>query len=109
MQLTGTGRPAKSVSRLIYSIIERRDKMNKVTRIASCIAALLALFVLSAASWAQSTDRSELTQFLNETASQGPPPPIGTRITMANWQQYKQFMPFGMVKLFEGQYQEQLG
>ncbi len=59
--------------------------------------------------WAQtSTDRSELDSFLKETANQGPPPPIGTKITNANWQQYKAFMPFGMVKLFEGRYQWQM-
>jgi hypothetical protein len=33
---------------------------------------------------------------------QGIPP--GTKITMQNWQQYKQFMPDGMVALFEGKY-----
>ena len=31
--------------------------------------------------------------------------PVGTKITMSNWQQYQQFMPFGMVQLFEGKYQ----
>jgi hypothetical protein len=30
--------------------------------------------------------------------------PIGTVITMSNWQQYKQFMPDGMVDLFQGTY-----
>jgi hypothetical protein len=28
----------------------------------------------------------------------------GTRITLQNWQQYKQFMPLGMQKLFAGSY-----
>jgi hypothetical protein len=28
--------------------------------------------------------------------------PVGTKITMQNWQQYKQFMPDGMAVLFEG-------
>ncbi|MBF6571364.1 MAG: DUF1329 domain-containing protein [Candidatus Binataceae bacterium] len=28
--------------------------------------------------------------------------PIGTKITMANWQQYQAFMPDGMVQLFQG-------
>jgi Protein of unknown function (DUF1329) len=79
--------------------------VNKISRIIWSLAAVLAAFVLPAIGRAQSTDRSELTQFLNETANQGPPPPVGIRITMANWQQYKQFMPFGMVKLFEGKYQ----
>src|SRR6266481_4705335 len=30
--------------------------------------------------------------------------PPGTTITMQNWQQYRQFMPDGMVELFEGKY-----
>ena len=30
--------------------------------------------------------------------------PPGTTITMQNWQQYKQYMPDGMVALFEGKY-----
>src|SRR5229473_6713424 len=30
--------------------------------------------------------------------------PPGTRITMQNWQNYKQFMPDGMIWLFEGKY-----
>jgi hypothetical protein len=30
--------------------------------------------------------------------------PPGTKITMQNWQQYKAFMPDGMIALFEGQY-----
>jgi hypothetical protein len=30
--------------------------------------------------------------------------PPGTRITMQNWQNFKQFMPDGMVALFEGKY-----
>jgi hypothetical protein len=30
--------------------------------------------------------------------------PIGTVITTANWQQYRQFMPDGMAALFEGKY-----
>src|SRR5260370_42155072 len=30
--------------------------------------------------------------------------PVGTKITMQNWQQYKQFMPDGMIALFDGKY-----
>jgi len=41
--------------------------------------------------------------WLDATKDQGTIPP-GTKITMANWQQYKQFMPVGMVALFEGKY-----
>src|SRR6185437_9225278 len=28
--------------------------------------------------------------------------PVGTKITMANWKQYKAFMPDGMIELFKG-------
>jgi len=63
----------------------------------------LLLLVLPALGWAQSTDRSEMDQWVKDTANQGTVPTSGT-ITMSNWQQYKQFMPLGMQKLFEGIY-----
>jgi Protein of unknown function (DUF1329) len=63
----------------------------------------LLLLVLPALGWAQSTDRSEMDQWVKDTANQGTVPTSGT-ITMSNWQQYKQFMPLGMQKLFEGTY-----
>jgi hypothetical protein len=44
-----------------------------------------------------------MQDWLNTTKNQGTIPP-GTRITMANWQNYKQFMPVGMVTFFEGKY-----
>src|SRR5277367_5079692 len=37
------------------------------------------------------------------SAADNPPPP-GTEITLANWQQYKAFMPLGMQYLFAGKY-----
>jgi hypothetical protein len=55
-----------------------------------------------------STDVRELQQFLQDTQNQGSPPPVGTKITINNWQQYKAFLPFGMVKLFQKQYQWQM-
>ena len=39
------------------------------------------------------------------TASAGGSIPPGTMITTQNWQQYKQFMPEGMIGLFDGSYQ----
>jgi hypothetical protein len=30
--------------------------------------------------------------------------PVGTTITYANWQNFKEFMPYGMISLFEGNY-----
>ncbi|MBV8054228.1 MAG: DUF1329 domain-containing protein, partial [Deltaproteobacteria bacterium] len=59
--------------------------------------------LLPSLGWAQSTDRSEMDQWLKASEHQGDIP-IGTKITMANWQQYKQFMPLGMIELFEGRY-----
>jgi hypothetical protein len=50
-----------------------------------------------------STDRSELDDFLKATQNQGDLP-VGTKITMENWEKYKAFMPFGMTVLFEGKY-----
>ena len=50
-----------------------------------------------------STDYSEMADWMKMTANQGSIPE-GTTITMSNWQQYKQFMPLGMIKLFEGVY-----
>jgi hypothetical protein len=45
----------------------------------------LILVLLAPMVCAQSTDRSELDQFLKETANQGPPPPAGTKITEFKW------------------------
>jgi hypothetical protein len=55
--------------------------------------------------WAQSasTDFSEMHQWVTDGEHQVVPP-VGTSITMANWQQYKSVMPLGMIKLFEGSY-----
>jgi hypothetical protein len=44
-----------------------------------------------------------MDQWLKATEHQGDLP-IGTKITMANWQQYKQFMPLGMIEEFSGRY-----
>jgi hypothetical protein len=53
--------------------------------------------------WAQSTDRSAVDDWLKMSEKQGDVP-MGTKITQQNWQQYKQFMPLGMIKMFEGSY-----
>ena len=65
--------------------------------------ALGMLLVLPSLGRAQSTDRSEMDQWVKDTANQGAEP-AGAKITMANWAQYKQFMPLGMQKLFTGEY-----
>jgi hypothetical protein len=61
------------------------------------------LALLPALVSAQTTDRSEMDQWVKDTAHQVEPP-VGTVITMANWQQYKSVMPLGMQKLFQGVY-----
>jgi hypothetical protein len=66
------------------------------------LALLIAFFPASGR--AQTTDDiSEMDQWVKDTQNQGTLPP-GTKITMANWQQYKNFMPLGMQKFFEGTY-----
>ncbi|MGH7916291.1 MAG: DUF1329 domain-containing protein [Candidatus Binataceae bacterium] len=67
------------------------------------VCALMALPTIGRAQ--SSTDITDLQQFLKSTEKQGPVPASGTKITQSNWRQYKQFMPFGMVMLFEGKYQ----
>jgi hypothetical protein len=64
---------------------------------------VVSIALLPAIGWSQSTDRSEMDQWLKTSEHQGDLP-VGTKITMANWQQYQQFMPLGMIKLFEGHY-----
>ena len=39
-----------------------------------------------------------------EAAVTGSSDPVGTRITIQNWQKYREYMPDGMVALFEGKY-----
>ena len=71
--------------------------------LARMIATGLLLLALPAFGLAQSTDRSEMDQWVKDTSNQGAAP-VGAKITMANWQQYKNFMPVGMQKLFQGVY-----
>jgi len=66
------------------------------------IVAIVLLLALQSFAWAQGVDRSEFDQWLKDSAHQGSDIPVGTKITMSNWQQYKQFMPFGLVAFFQG-------
>ena len=63
----------------------------------------LALLLLPSLAPAQSTDRSEMNQWITMTEHQKDVP-VGTTINMSNWQQYQDVMPLGMIKLFQGQY-----
>jgi hypothetical protein len=61
------------------------------------------LMVLPSAGLAQQVDRSAMDQWLQSSEHQGTLP-VGTKITMSNWLQYQQFMPFGMIQMFKGVY-----
>ncbi len=73
----------------------------------------LAVFMAVALAWGAATTLARadetftppapMQQWLKDTVNQGTIAP-GTTITMSNWQQYKQFMPYGMQTLFEGKY-----
>jgi hypothetical protein len=77
---------------------------HEMKRFASVLVVAAMVLSLSRLGWAQAgTDFSEMDQWVKDTAHQGDIT-IGTKITMSNWQQYKQFMPLGMIKLFEGTY-----
>jgi hypothetical protein len=67
------------------------------------VAAGLLMALLPSPLRAQQTDRSEMDDWVKMSQNQGDIP-VGTKITMQNWQQYKQFMPLGMIKLFQGVY-----
>jgi hypothetical protein len=62
----------------------------------------LVFALLPSLGWAE-TDRSEMDEWLKMSQNQKDLP-IGTTITMSNWQQYQDVMPLGMIKLFQGQY-----
>jgi hypothetical protein len=70
-----------------------------VTKRALLAIAICALLCGAARSWAAETDNSG-TQAGGGSDTIAP----GTIITMANWQQYRAFMPDGMIALFEGKY-----
>lgn len=69
-----------------------------------CVCLVTFAIILSTSlGWAQvSAGFGDMQAFTTATQNQGPPPAPGTKITMQNWQQYKAFMPFGLMKLFEG-------
>ncbi len=67
------------------------------------LGAVLTIALLPSLGWSQSTDRSAMDQWLKDSEHQ-PDLPLGTKITPANWQQYKEFLPLGMQELFEGKY-----
>ncbi len=75
--------------------------MKYVVRALVVIGLLVAL--MPARLWAQTTDRAAIDDWLKMSEKQGDLP-IGTKVTTQNYKQYEQFMPLGMIKMFEGIY-----
>ena len=67
-------------------------KSKRLSALGVVAAAVLILVLLRACAWADDTEAI----------------PVGTKITIQNWRQYKQFMSDGMVALFEGKYAFQM-
>jgi hypothetical protein len=68
--------------------------------------ALILVFLVAAgfASVAEADEvQSSMREWIDSTKNQGTIPP-GTKITTQNWQQYKQYMPVGMIDFFQGTY-----
>ena len=74
-----------------------------MSRLLRVLTIAFALILTSSFVYAQQTDRSEMDQWMKMSEHQNQPP-VGTTITMANWQQYQSVMPLGMIKLFQGGY-----
>ena len=73
-------------------------------RMRSIIIALVVLALLPLTGVARADEvQATMQDWLNTTKNQGTIPP-GTQITMENWQDYKQYMPVGMVDFFEGKF-----
>jgi len=70
---------------------------------AALIAFAALVFAVSVAQAQDYQPPEETQQWLNATQHQGVIAP-STKITAQNWQEYKQFMPPGMISLFEGTY-----
>ncbi len=66
---------------------------------------MVVALAVPAAAWAQDySPPPEEQAWLAETAHQGAAVAPGTVINIDNWQKYRQFMPAGMIGLFEGKY-----
>jgi hypothetical protein len=80
--------------------------MRTSNRLVFLSVALLALSFTAASVWAAEPTYqppAPMQTWLSETQNQGTLKP-GTTINSSNWQQYKQFMPYGLQTLFSGQY-----
>jgi hypothetical protein len=91
------------VSSLVFALLnlgiaQSQDKSDHPAAAASTAAA--AASTAAAAASAAATSPTAPTG----AASANDAIPLGTTITMENWQQYKQFMPEGMVGFFDGRF-----
>ena len=59
---------------------------------------------ISRAQAAAELEPAPMQDWLTLTAHQGPAIAPGTSITMANWQQYQQYMPLGMIESVQGKH-----
>lgn len=78
-------------------------RKSRIPSLVSVFVVGLAFAASATPVWAQGGTIMSMGQWLAMTEHQGTIAP-GTKITMQNWQQYKQFMPPGMIALFEGDY-----
>ena len=71
-----------------------------------CMIVALVCLMANAVRAQQATDQEPagMPAWLAMTANQPATIAPGTKITMQNWRQYQQFMPFGMIELFKGDY-----
>ncbi|MGH7935368.1 MAG: DUF1329 domain-containing protein [Candidatus Binataceae bacterium] len=77
--------------------------IRSLTRLMLVLGLMTITFALASPAHAQDDEAQTMHDWLAATANQGTIKP-GTAITMQNWQQYKQFMPPGMIDLFQGKY-----
>lgn len=86
------------------AIVVRRQIFSEF--VAPCASWVLLLAVLAGAAYGQSTpgslDATAYRSLVDADSSQTIPP--GTRISVSNWQQYKNFMPIGTQVLFSRDY-----
>lgn len=72
------------------------------------VSAVAASALLAVCSLFPALTRAQNRTAANPAFADSPAPggtiPVGTRITVTNWQKYKQFMPDGMIALFQARY-----
>jgi hypothetical protein len=94
--LASLGRAGALLRRAEHGRGQAMKRAQAMKTLARLLAAGAIIALLSSLGWSQaSTDRSEMDQWLKDTANQGEVP-LGTKITPGNWQQNKGVLPLGM-------------